>query len=131
MIVESFYSHMLADAAVSAITTRIFPQTIPDGQEPPAITFQLDGDDRNPTFDGVSDSLKTARFDVNAYSLEYLEAHALAEALEAALAGTRGNFGTLSPPDFVDQVRMERKFDIFETQTGLHRVSLNFIVLYR
>jgi len=36
----------------------------------------------------------------------------------------------LSPPDEVDHIRKERRFDLFESDTRLFRVSLQFFVAY-
>lgn len=131
MIVESFFSHLNADAALTAlVVSRIFPLEIPDGEVVPAVVYAVDGDDRDPTLDGPG-SLKVALFDVDAYDLTYAGAHTLADTLETLLENFSGNFGTLSPPDVVDHTRLERRFDRpFEQATGRYGVNLQFLIAY-
>lgn len=129
MIVESFHSHLKADVGVSAIVDKIWPHWIPLDAAMPAISYRMDADDRQYILDGES-SLKTALFDVECWSDSYLEAHQLANAVESALSGHTGAFGVLSPADTVDHIRLERKFELAETDTKLYRVSMQFFVAY-
>lgn len=130
MIVESLYSHLTDDAGVSAITARMYPQTLPQEVTLPAISYFMAADNREPLIDGEMSPLKEALFDLNAWAETYTEAHQLAEAIEAALVGTVGAFGSASPADNVDTIRMERKFDLFETDTKRYRVTMRFFVAY-
>ena len=129
MIVESFHSHLAADGGVSAIVDRIWPHWIPLDADMPAISYRMDADDRQYLLDGES-SLKTALFDVECWSDSYREAHRLADAVESSLSGHTGAFGTLSPIDTVDHIRLERKFELAETDSKLYRVSMQFFVAY-
>lgn len=129
MIVEAFYSHVIANPAVAAITTSLFPHTIPQEASLPAMTYSVGSDDRFETLDGVS-GLKTATIDLDCWSRSYLEAHALADAVESALASHTGVLGSSKPAITADHVRLERKFDLFESPTELHRVSMQFTVAY-
>lgn len=125
MIVDSFYSYLAAQAGVVALCPQIYPLTIPEGVTPPAITYSLDGDDRDRLLDGVGD-MKSALISVDAWSTDHAGAHAIADAVEASLAGYRGSFGTKT----AEHVRLERKFELFESDTGLYRVSLQFFIAY-
>jgi hypothetical protein len=130
MIVESFYSHLRADSGVSAITTSIYPKHLPQHVTKPAITYGVDGDSRQQTLDGAS-SLKEILFHVDCWSFSEIEAWQLTAAVEAALVGVSGDFGTQSPSDTVDIIRLERpSFDLFEPDTRLYRVSSQFLVAY-
>jgi len=129
MFVESFHSHLAADSGVDALVSAIYPHWIPQNAAFPSISYRLQSDERQQLFDDVS-SLKTALFDVDCWALSYLTAHEIADAVEASLAGHTGAFGTLSPRDQVDQIRMERKLELFENDTKLYRVSLQFFVAY-
>lgn len=127
MIVDSFFSYLSANAGVAALCpeTSFFPMTIPQGAALPAITYSLDADDRDQLLDSIGD-LKTALFEVNAFSLDHVVAHQLAEAVETALAGYRGAFGSKT----AEHIRLERKFELFETDTKLHRVTQQFVLAY-
>jgi hypothetical protein len=129
VIIESFRSHLVNNSGISAITSSIWPKTLPQSATKPAITWGVDGDDHEQVFGGIS-SLKEALFDVDCWDLSYIAAHQLADAVEDALVGHTGNFGALSPPDEVDHIRKERRFDLFESDTRLFRVSLQFFVAY-
>lgn len=125
MIVESFFTFLGSQSGVVALCPQIFPFVIPQGIVPPAITFSLDSDDRQPLLDGVG-SLRTALIEVNAWSLDHQNAHQIAEAIEAALANHRGAFGAKT----AEQIRLERKFELLESDTGLYRVSQQFFIAY-
>jgi hypothetical protein len=129
MFIESFYSHLAADAGVDALVGAIYPHWVPQNATFPSISYRLQSDERQQLFDAVS-SLKTALYEVDCWSLVHGGAHEIADAVESSLAGHTGAFGTLSPRDQVDQIRLERKLEFFETDTKLYRVSLQFFVAY-
>lgn len=125
MIVDSFYSYLAAQAGVVALCPQIYPLTIPEGVTPPAITYTLDGDGRDRLLDRVGD-MKSALISVESWSLDHANAHAIADAIETSLAGYRGTFGTKTS----EHIRLERKFELFESDTGLYRVSQQFFIAY-
>jgi hypothetical protein len=130
MIVQSFYSHLSNASGVLAITSSIYPHHLPQHASKPAITYGMAGDDDEQLVDGDISSLKTALFDVDCWDYSYLDAHRLADAVETAVVGHTGDLGSLSPADQVDHIRKERRFDLFESDTKLYRVSLQFLVAY-
>ena len=125
MIVDSFYTFLAAQAGVTSLCSQIYPLTIPQGISPPAITFSLDADERDPLFDGPGD-LKTALIDTSAWHTDHAAAHAIADAIETALANYRGAFGSKT----AEHIRLARKFELFESDTGLYRVSQQFLIAY-
>lgn len=125
MISDSFFSYLGAQSGVTTLCPQIYPVTIPQGVDPPAITFSLDADDREPLFDGPGD-LKQALIEVNSWSLDHANAHAIADAVETALANYRGTFGTKT----AEHIRLARKFELFESDTALYRVSQQFLIAY-
>lgn len=129
MITQAFFYELVANAGVAAITTALYPHHIPQGIRYPALTYSVDADDHEPTLDGIS-SLKTALFSVDCWDHSYRTAHELADAVEAALINLSGDMGGLSPSQSVDVIRKERRLDLFETDTKLYRVSLQFSVAY-
>ncbi len=125
MIVDSFYSFLAAQAGVTSLCPQIFPLTIPEGTTPPAITFSLDSDEREPLFDGPGE-LKQALIDTSSWHTDHAAVHAIADAIETALANYRGTFGTKT----AEHIRLARKFELFETDSGLYRVSQQFLIAY-
>lgn len=129
MITEAFYAHLKADSGVMAIAKSISPHIIPAGSEPPAITYSVDEDGAETVFDGPS-SLSICRMSVDCWSKEYLQCHELSSAVESALINYAGDLGSQTPAITADHIRLERKFDLFESPTELYRVSLQFYIAY-
>lgn len=125
MIVDSFYSFLGAQSGVTSLCPQMYPLTIPEGTSPPAITFTLDADDREPLFDGPGD-LRRALIEANAWHTDHAAAHAIADAIETALANYRGTFGSKT----AEYIALQRKFELFETDSGLYRVSQQFLIAY-
>lgn len=125
MIVDSFYGFLAADAGVAALCQSIWPQTIPQNAGMPAITYSLDDEQVDRLLDGPGD-LRSALIDVSTWSPDHAQSHELADAVESALVGHRGTFGTKT----AEHIRLERKFELFESDTRLYRVSQQFFIAY-
>lgn len=125
MIVDSFFTYLAAQAGVTSLCPQIYPLTIPEGKSPPAITFSLDADERDPLFDGPGD-LKQALIDTSAWHTDHVAAHTIADAIESALANYRGAFGSKT----AEHIRLARKFEMFESDSSLYRVSQQFFIAY-
>jgi hypothetical protein len=126
MIAPSLVAFLKADAGVAGYALEsIFPDVCPQGVVYPAITYSLDEDGRDQLLDEIG-GLKQALVSIDCYDPEHERAHLVAEAVETALAGYRGAFGTVT----ADHVRLERKFGLFETDAKLYRVSQQFLVAY-
>ena len=130
MIIEAFRNQLYTDSGVSAITTAIYPMQIPQGVGFPALHYSVDGDDDEYVLDGNAGSLKEALFSVDCFDTSIITAHTLADAVEAALVGLHGDMGGLSPSQVVDTVQKQRRFDTYESDSKLYRVSLQFLVAY-
>jgi len=127
MIGESLVAHLLADNDVRAITTQIYPQgDVPQSAEDTTrITYTIDEDAETPVIDGFS-GLKEALVSVDAWSPRLLTARQLAGAITESLRGYAGVFGD----HVADHIRRERYFELFESDTKLHRASMQFLVAY-
>ena len=125
-IKTSVYSVISGTGAITSLATGgVHPQNIPAQSTAPAITFSMDDDADQQLLDGVS-GLKEARFVIDCYSLSYLTADQMASAVKTALVGYRGAFGT----NTAEHIRKERELDLFEADTRLHRVNLQFLIAY-
>ncbi len=126
MIVDAVYSRLSSDAGVSAIAgASVFPVTIPQGASKPAIVYTLDGDEVDQLLDGLGEG-RLAFVAIDCYADLHAQAHSLADAVEACLSGYRGAMGAKT----VEFAKLERRFDLFETETKLYRVSLQFRLAY-
>ena len=85
----------------------------------------------DPTLDGVS-TLREAFVNVDCWSKSYLSSHRLANAVESVLlaAAAARVLGSMSPPQEIDHARVERRLDLYESDTQLYRVSLQFLIAY-
>lgn len=105
----SFYVHMLPQNHIGF----------------PALTYSQDDNSDQHLLSGVS-TLKEALLSVDCWALTYSSAHSLASAVKSEMVGYRGTFGSST----VDFIQKERELDLYESDTYLHRVSLQFRVAY-
>lgn len=111
---EQLRALIVADPAIVALVVgRVFPGKLPQGVAMPAIRYTVVSDVPSLTFDGAGE-LRRARVQVDAYAKRYLDAQALADALEGAVGGSQS-----------DWLLVARR-DGYEDETELHRVSLDF-----
>lgn len=125
MIVDSLFTFLAADAGIAALCQSIHPQTLPQNATYPAITYSLDAESRDQLLAEIG-LLKTALIEINAWHSDHFTAHQLTDAIENALAGYRGAFGSKT----AEHIRLERKFELFESDSGLYRVSQQFLIAY-
>lgn len=91
----AIYSHVITDAAVSAIIeSRFFPGAIPEGQILPAAVYQQISAVHDETLDGA-DGLANARFQLSAWAATRIAAKALAETIRLRLQSYRGTLGSV------------------------------------
>lgn len=129
MIAEAFYAYVSTNAAVAAVSSPsplLYPHVMPQDHADPAMTYELDADDDQQLLSGSVSTLRRAVIDTSCWSVSVNTARTLAEALYGALVGYRGAFGDHT----VDHIRLERKFELFETDTELYRVSQQFLIAY-
>jgi hypothetical protein len=130
-ILASMAAYLALNADVTALAgTRIYPMRAPapSTKEPntlPYLTFQLIDEPVAITHDAKS--TYKARVQVDARAETYKAAHALADAVHAALHGYRGNW---SPFD-VGSVLRKSKADLSDMEVGLERLSQDYVVTYR
>lgn len=125
---EQVVAKLAADATVAGLVAgRVYPNTMPEGATLPAIVYQVVSDVPQNSFDGTTSTrLKQARLQVDCYARPssaggggYLQAHAVADAVEAVI-------GNLSDPAFNATLELSR--DLYDNATEYHRVSMDFSV---
>ena len=118
---KSIYSRLRVDSAVAAIIgSRIYPQIQPQPAVAPCVVYQVIVDTPTNTLDGSNGGdLYQTRLQVDAYATDYATAQTLADAITAVL-------GSVTELHF-SSVRLSRR-DLYEPDTKLHRVSLDFSI---
>lgn len=121
MIAQDFFTFLSGQ-----VSTQIYPQFLPQNHQGfPAITFSVDDDRDDQLIDGVG-SMRTALVSVDCWDLDYLSVHTLADSVSSALVGHVGTFAGSE----VSHIRKERQLDLYEQDTGLFRVSLQYLIAY-
>lgn len=130
-ILSGLTTHLLLDAGLSALVgTRIYPERIPAGSTTnptvmPVLTYQLIDEPSDTTHDD-KETFK-ARVQLDAWGGSYKSAHAVADAVHAALQGYTGSLGSC----VVGGIFRKRKMDAPEPDMALERVSQDYIINYR
>ena len=123
MIAQELYSII---NALPHGATGVWPTLLPQQHAGfPAITYTLDEDTPSRLLDGVG-TMSQARVSIDVWARSYAVAHTIADAVSVGMASVRGSYGAL----FLDQVRKEREVDLYESDTELFRVSLQFTIGY-
>lgn len=104
----------------------IYPQFLPAKRNYPALTYAQDANDDIGLLEGSNSGLHTALISVDVWHYDYILSHRIADALRTVLVGYRGAFGSVT----VDKIRCDRELDLYEYDTGLNRVSLQFFIAY-
>ena len=105
---------LLADSPVSAVTTNVHVNSVPDNKTKPYIWLQLD-DESQPLYLGGTTGLIQAFYDCEATSLTLSQAKDLAAKIKTALHGYTGSFGDQN----VAYVDVTSRDDTYETRQGL------------
>jgi hypothetical protein len=102
---------LASPAVVEKVVGRVFPAKLPQTVTFPAVRYLVVDDIPSRSFDGPG-ALRRGRVQVDAFAKKYLDAQALADALEGALEGSEWS--------------LVARRDGYEDETELHRVSLDF-----
>lgn len=131
MIVEEALAARLEGfAGLSALVAdRIYPLALPQEPTPPAVVFLKVSGPRDLTQSGAS-GLVNPRFQVDAWAATYSSAKAVAEQVRLALIGFSGTMGGASGV-YVSGVNLDNERDLYEDETRLYRVSLDFTLWTR
>jgi hypothetical protein len=109
---------MAAQAVNDLVGQRIFPQVAPQGVDPPFVVLTTVSEIPASSFTGEpGELLRQARVQVDCYAAGYLDAHQVANAVDAVVAD-------LSRPD-LSAVR-ESSQDLYDDEAQLHRVSSDY-----
>lgn len=129
MTIESvLYTRLTTHAGLSALTAlRVYPNVLPQNVSYPAISFRRVSSER-PSAMGSDIGLVRARFQFDVWAESYdLAPGARTSAEQVRLALQR--WSDAGPP-VVQEVFFLNDLDLFEPQTALHHVALDFEVNY-
>jgi len=122
-IEEAIREILVANSTVKAITTRIYPSTLPQNPIYPLILYIRISGYRDYTLMGPS-GMAHPRFQIEAWAETYAAAKSLANAIRVCLNGYRGTSGTVRIGSFL--IQSER--DIYEPEAACHRVVMDYAI---
>lgn len=129
-IEEGLFAYLSTNAGlVALISTRVYPNKLPETVTLPALTYQRIDSPRVHTHD-TSGATGTAypRFQFDAWATTYASAKAITDALRAALNGYRGTMGTGGTAVTVQGALVQdESFDDF-ADAGMLRISSDYII---
>lgn len=121
---QQIYTRLTTFTTVSnLLATRVYANVLPDSPTYPAACYQqiseaepVQGD--LPSFD--------VRYQIDCYGRLYLDASALADAVQVALH----DWGSLAGSPAIINVRRAGRLDIWDQETKSHRVSCDFVIQF-
>jgi hypothetical protein len=123
MIESDLYSYLSGVSAVSALAgTRLYPLILPQAPTYPAITYTVQGADRDYTYCGPSGLVKKD-IQIDAWGSTYAAAKALQDVLRVALDGFVGLMGNTR----VHRVEILAEIDVYEDEPQAYRSSYSFV----
>lgn len=117
MIHETFYS--LITSRTSPVLTNVYPVTIPQEVEYPAVRYARISSVRGMNFDEVENWVRTV-FQVDTYAETPNQAISTAETIKAAINDYRGGD--------IQGIRLDSEFEMYEDGVDLYRVMQQFTV---
>lgn len=127
---ESLVARLEAVSGVTdLVSTRIYPDKLPQSATLPAITYQRISTIRE-TAMGNDTGIARARFQVTSFAATYAALKGVTEAVRAALQRFRGASGGVT----VDDCFLENELDLYsgdEDEAGVYAVAQDFIWIHR
>ena len=119
---KTLVAALLADSGIAAITTRIYPNYIPQNAAYPLIVYQKGSGPRDHALGGPTGKAHP-RFQIEAWADTYDAAKGLASAIRTALDGKRYTLGgtTIS-------ALLQNEFDGYEEAEACHRIVSDFSI---
>ena len=112
-IESALYSRLTAVSGVTAlVSTRIYPNVIPQNAAMPVIAYQVISTDRNYRHAGQSNNAMP-RIQITVEAASYSSAVAVCAAVRAALSGYKGTVGTV----VIGGIFLETEYDGYNLDT--------------
>lgn len=130
-IEEAIYSHLIADAGVSAlVSSRVYPLTIPQDIALPAIAYQRISGPRTHYHAGPS-PVAQGRYQITCQAETYSASKGLANAVRSALDGYSGAVTSGEESLEIEGAFLVNELDGYEFDTEAETVRLDFLILYQ
>ena len=121
VIEQALRAILVADAGVLAITTRVYPNFIPQKPTWPLIVYQKVSGLRDQALSGPTGKAHP-RFQMESWAKTYNEAKSLANAVRVALDGGTFTKGTVT----IGGVVIQSEWDAYEPEVECHRIMMDF-----
>lgn len=129
-IEEAIYALLTADAGVGQLlSTRIYPQAIPQDAALPAVAYQRISGPRILAHDGPT-GMARARIQITVQGTMYSSAKGVAEAIRQALDGYKGPVVVGSEAVEIEVASLANEIDGYEFETAGEVIRLDFVILY-
>ena len=127
-IEQAIKTHLLSKTALTTLVGQniFYLGEVPQGVTEPYIVFFKVSTSRVHSYAGSS-QLATSRFQFSVFSDSYYEAKQIVEQLQVALQGVTGNIGD-SPYVNVGAILYENETDLYETETRLHHIAVDYMI---
>lgn len=123
-IAEALRTYIISDVTVGAlVSTRMYPNKLPQNPTMPAITYQYIGGDSVMSHDGAS-GLGNPIMQIDCWGSTYSEMDALFEAVRKRINGAKGTLSGVQ----TQGIFLARRRDLYEYETKLHRRSSDWSV---
>lgn len=126
MIETDLRAYLMAHPEVGPLVgNRIYPLALPQSPALPAVTYQRISTTRTRTKDGPTGAAEV-RVQMSCWSMSYIEAKRVADAIRHALDGYRGSMGG----HYVYVAASEGELDFYEPDTQLYQVAADYLIWY-
>ena len=123
MIEQQLRTAMLADSAISALTTGIYPQTLPQGVSKPCITYMFNN--------GIQPLISGGRHAISTYSVTlhlFAETYGSGRDLTRAVLDYIQGLNTVLTTDTVVSASVQNVFTDYEETLELYSATIDFIL---
>ena len=123
-ISSGLYSYLTAQAAITnLVSTRIYPEILPQDPTYPAITYSLDNIRDTFTYNEGQTTFVGADLQINAWASTHKGAEDLAAVIHAALKNHKGDLGGVTVHGFF----REAQVDLYEYEVNSYRRSISYL----
>lgn len=112
------------------VGVRVFLMALPQKTTLPAVRYQRISTSRLMTHDQTHTGLATARFQFDIYGNTYGDVKEVALALQKALLGYKGSFGTLTAKVNVGSILADFESDAYEADLKLYTITVDYMITY-
>lgn len=126
-ITEDLQTFLLTQTGLTALVgQQIYPQTLPQNTTFPAISYEVTNDTPNHTMGSEAANPRKPLITYNVWAETYKEAKQVSAQLHTALEDKTGGLATRT----LQWILFENEYDIYESDTEIHHIVVDFVVWY-